>query len=89
MAQYFLRDDARAGCTILGDAGSAEWLRSWRGGSQGCGGATLLCVGAYHESLSCVQRDHQDVNIACTADDTYLNGECETRGDVFACYDAM
>ena len=37
-------DDARAGCTILGDADSTEWLRSWRGGSQGCGGATLLAL---------------------------------------------
>ena len=72
--------------TVLGDETSTDFLRSVEGGSQGCGGATLLTVGAYHECLSDVQRMHPDVNIAAIADDTYLNGEGEHNGAVFDCF---
>jgi hypothetical protein len=86
------RDDGTTAtqCIVLPPERAHEcdgYLASWRGGSQGCGGATLLCVGAYHETLCEIQRDHQHVNITCTADDTYLNGECESLGAVFACFD--
>ena len=39
-------------------------------------------------ALHRTQRQHPAARIACQADDTYLNGECEERGDVFACYEA-
>ena len=65
----------------LGDSNSTEFLRSRVGGCQGDGGATNFCVGPYHETCSIIQRDHQDADIACTADDTYLNAECEPLPD--------
>ena len=44
------------------------------GGVQGDGGASVMCIGGYHEALAHVQRAHPLVDIACTADDTYLHG---------------
>ena len=51
------------------------------GGTQGCGGATALCVGGYHECLCVVQRLHYDTDFACTADDTYVGGSLATELD--------
>ena len=43
----------------LGDIKTcSHFLRSMVGGCQGDGGATLFCIGPYHETLSDVQRRH-------------------------------
>ncbi len=62
-----------------------DHLRSWRGGCQGCGFAPILTVGAYHETLSDIQRDHPDVRITALADDTYLSAP---PAHLYPCYDA-
>ena len=58
----------------------AEWLTSAEGGVQGCGGATVLCVGAAHEALSVAQRLCPDADLAATADDTYVSDELDGDG---------
>ena len=59
------------GRVVLGNAASTSFLRSCEGGCQGDGGATLFCVGTYHEALCDLQVDYQNVDITCTADDSY------------------
>jgi len=65
----------------LGDKTSSHVLRSMVGGCQGDGGATLLCIGPYHETLSNIQRRHRSVDVTCTADDSYGRGDCEPLPD--------
>ena len=67
--------------TRLGDASSTDTLKSLVGGCQGDGGATLMCIGPYHETLSGVQRLHVTTDITGTADDTYARDDCEPRQD--------
>ena len=62
-------------------AAAASVLCSVLGGCQGCGLATLLCVGAYHESVSAAQRACPNTNITCTADDTFIFGPLRHRHD--------
>ena len=52
----------------------ARKLVSAEGGIQGDGGATLLAIGPFHETLSRVQRAHPDVAMTGIADDTYSCG---------------
>jgi hypothetical protein len=65
----------------LGDASSPNSLRSLVGGCQGDGGATLMCIGPYHEALSGVQRLHRTTDITGTADDTYACDACAPLPD--------
>ena len=82
-------DDGRA---VLGTAASVHVLRSIDGGVQGCGGATILCVGAYHEDCCEAQRLNPDVDMGGTADDFQACGELTTdtageRPPLFKAYD--
>ena len=45
------------------------------------GGATLFCVGPYHEALSEAQRLHPTTDITGTADDTYACDACSPSAD--------
>ena len=65
----------------LGDTSSPNSLRSLVGGCQGDGGATLFCIGPYHEALSGVQRLHPTTDITGTADDTYACDACAPLPD--------
>ena len=67
--------DAEGRATLAARNATTAVLRSVIGGSQGCGGASLLCIGGYHEALSDVQRLYLDTDFACDADDTYLCDE--------------
>ena len=68
-------DFAPDGRAVLGTATSTHVLRSVDGGCQGCGGATILCVGAYHEDCCDAQRLNPDVDMGGTADDFQACGE--------------
>ena len=65
----------------LGNASSPDVLRSLVGGCQGDGGATLFCIGPYHEALSETQRLHPTTDITGTADDTYACDACSPMAD--------
>ena len=67
--------DAEGRATLAARNATTAVLRSVIGGSQGCGGASLLCISGYHEALSDVQRLYLDTDFACDADDTYLCDE--------------
>ena len=67
--------------TRLGSASSHGVLRSLVGGCQGDGGATLFCIGPYHEALSEAQRLHPTTDITGTADDTYACDACSPSAD--------
>ena len=71
--------DGKATLAKEGDAG-AQILRSIEGGCQGDGGATLWCVLPYHDDCCEAQRQHQDVDMAATADDFYCFSDTKPAG---------
>ena len=66
-----------AAATVLATdpAQATGMLRSCTGGPQGCGGSTIFCINAYHETCCEAQRRNPTTDMACTADDSYLCDE--------------